>query len=118
MDNGENAGRARPPAEPALPHPNCYWVVPGKLLAGEHPAGVTPSETKQHLDQLLAAGIQCFIDLTMPDELEPYDIELPIAVEYIRKPIRDHGVPLRPEHMVDIQSCLDHAMRTGQRTYV
>ena len=50
----------------------------------------------------------------MPDELEPYDVELPIDVEYIRKPIRDHSVPARREHMVDIQACLEHAMRTGQ----
>jgi ADP-ribosyl-[dinitrogen reductase] hydrolase len=93
-------------------------VLPGNLLAGEHPIGSTPQETRRRLERLLAVGIECFIDLTMPEELASYDIDLPISVEYIRKPIRDHGVPARREHMVDIQACLDHAVRTGQRTYV
>ena len=101
-----------------LPLPNSYWVLPGQLLAGEHPAGMTPADTQQRLKALLGAGIQCFIDLTAPDELESYDVELPTSVDYIRKPIRDHHVPARLEHMIDIQACLDHAMRTGQRTYV
>jgi ADP-ribosylglycohydrolase len=101
-----------------LPLPNTYWVLPGQLLAGEHPGGVTPAETQQRVKMLLDAGIQCFIDLTGPDELAPYDVELPMSVEYIRKPIRDHHVPARREHMIDIQACLDHAVRTGQRVYV
>jgi ADP-ribosylglycohydrolase/protein-tyrosine phosphatase len=101
-----------------VPLPNSYWVLPGQLLAGEHPAGATPGETEERLKVLLDAGIQCFIDLTAPNELAAYDVELPINVEYIRKPIRDHQVPARKEHMIDIQACLDHAVRTGQRTYV
>lgn len=102
----------------APPLPNCYWVVPGLLLAGEHPGGATPEETQERLQRLLDAGIECFVDLTMPDEMPPYDVALPIAAEYIRKPIRDHNVPARREHMIDIQACLDHAMRSGQCTYV
>lgn len=105
-------------AAPDLPLPNTYWVLPGQLLAGEHPAGATPAETQQRLKVLLDAGIQCFIDLTGPNEMAAYDVELPMSVDYIRKPIRDHQVPARIEHMVDIQACLDHAMRTGQRAYV
>jgi ADP-ribosylglycohydrolase len=101
-----------------VPLPNSYWVLPGQLLAGEHPAGATPGETQERLKTLLDAGIQCFIDLTSPSEVPAYDVELPVSVDYIRKPIRDHQVPARQEHMVDIQACLDHAMRTGQRTYV
>jgi hypothetical protein len=42
-------------AEP-LPHGDCYWVLPGRLLAGAYPA--------MHLAALLEAGIDCFIDLT------------------------------------------------------
>ncbi len=113
-------GTHEPPAVagPALPLPNSYWVIPGQVLAGEHPGGATREETRERLAKLTGAGIECFIDLTQPDELDPYDTELPIAVEYIRKPIRDHGLPARREHMVDIQACLDHAVRTGQPTYV
>ncbi len=45
------------------------------------------------LGALLDAGFDAFIDLTEPDELEPYDADLPIDVDYVRKPIRDHGIP-------------------------
>jgi ADP-ribosyl-[dinitrogen reductase] hydrolase len=104
-------------AEP-LPLPNSYWVIPGKLLAGEHPAGTTREETQQRIQQLLDAGIRCFIDLTMPEEMAQYDMDLPMSVEYIRKPIKDHAVPARREHMLDIQACLEYALRARQPTYV
>jgi ADP-ribosylglycohydrolase len=101
-----------------LPLPNTYWVVPGRLLAGEYPGGQTPEETRQRLDKLQAAGIRCFIDLTQPDELAPYDIELPLSVEYHRLPIRDHGLPAKRDHMTEIQAILDHSLRSGAPTYV
>ena len=35
------------PAVPdSLPLANCYWVLPGELLAGEHPHGATPELTR------------------------------------------------------------------------
>jgi ADP-ribosyl-[dinitrogen reductase] hydrolase len=105
-------------ADNALPLPNTYWVVPGVLLAGEHPGGEGPEETRERVQKLVGAGVQCFIDLTHPNELDAYDHELPIAVDYMRKPIRDHGLPARPEHMIDIQACIDHALRSGMLTYI
>jgi ADP-ribosylglycohydrolase/protein-tyrosine phosphatase len=118
MRDPSATGKSRVVADVPPPFPNSYWVLPGKLLAGEYPGGETREETRKRVQQLLAAGIECFIDLTMPDELTPYDLELPISVEYIRKPIKDHGLPARREHMLDIQACLEYAMRAGQRTYV
>jgi len=100
------------------PLPNSYWVVPGKVLAGEHPAGRTSEETVERVQKLLAAGVGSFIDLTMPDELEAYDSELPVDVVYLRKPIRDHGIPARPEHMADILGCIDHFVRSRRLVYV
>jgi ADP-ribosyl-[dinitrogen reductase] hydrolase len=100
------------------PIPNSYWVIPGKLLAGEHPGGHSPQETQERLQRLLDAGISCFVDLTMPDELEPYDTELPLEVDYIRKPIRDHGVPARREHMMEILQCVERALQTNRAVYV
>jgi ADP-ribosylglycohydrolase/protein-tyrosine phosphatase len=88
------------------------------MLAGEYPGGATREETEQRLKKLVAAGVGCFIDLTLPDELEPYDHLLPVEVEYMRKPIRDHGVPARPEHMAEIQMCVDQAMRLRQLVYI
>ncbi|HEU4626154.1 MAG TPA: ADP-ribosylglycohydrolase family protein [Steroidobacteraceae bacterium] len=108
----------RTPALPPLPFPNAYWVIPGKLLAGEHPGGGTREETQKRLQKLLDVGVTCFIDLTMPDELPSYDMDLPMSVEYIRKPIKDHAVPARREHMLDIQASLDYAVRSGQTAYV
>jgi ADP-ribosylglycohydrolase len=117
MSSAVTPGGGRNAAE-APPLPNSYWVIPGKLLAGEHPAGSTVRETQERVQKLLAAGIDCFIDLTLPEEMPPYDMELPISVEYIRKPIRDHSVPARREHMMDIQACVDRALRAGHKTYV
>ena len=118
MPEGMKPETPAPAAEQATPLPNCYWVIPGQLLAGEYPGGQTREETEQRLGKLLAAGVGCFIDLTQPDELDAYDHLLPPDVDYMRKPVRDHGVPARRDHMADIQMCIDHAMRVGRLVYV
>src|SRR5258708_23519110 len=109
------------PAEtPELPLPNSYWVLPGKLLAGEHPrrGANTLIEARERLRALMDAGIDCFLDLTMPDELEPYERELPPGVQYVRRPIRDHSIPAQPEHMVEILGFIERALREKRRIYV
>ena len=58
--------------EPAKPDPNTYWVVPGKLLAGEYPGAPDSEEARRRLRRFLAAGVRHFIDLTEVAELEPY----------------------------------------------
>jgi len=45
---------------------------------------------------LLASGVDCFVDLTMPQELEAYDADLPPEAEYLRESIQDHSVPTAP----------------------
>ncbi|HEY2035975.1 MAG TPA: ADP-ribosylglycohydrolase family protein [Steroidobacteraceae bacterium] len=104
--------------EPASPLPNTYWVLPGLLLAGEHPAGLTPEATRQRVSTLLGAGIECFLDLTHPSEIDPYDQVLPFQIEYLRKPIRDHSLPEKREHMMEILDCLHDALRSGRPAYV
>ncbi|MBW4050345.1 MAG: hypothetical protein HIU85_02625 [Proteobacteria bacterium] len=104
--------------EVAPPPSNTYWAIPGLLLAGEHPSGLTNDATRQRVSVLLAAGIECFLDLTHPSEVEPYDQALPFHIEYLRKPIRDHGLPERREHMMEILDCLHDALRSGRRAYV
>lgn len=105
-------------ATPAPPLPNSYWVFPGRLLAGEHPAGPTSESTRERLARLLAAGIECFIDLTEPAETDSYDAALPLSIDYQRKPIADHGVPGRREHMLEILDCLRDALRQARPVYV
>lgn len=63
----------------ALPHPHCYWLLPGRVLAGEHPAA--------HLDRLEAAGVTHFVDLT---EHQRYT---PRRARHHAHPITDFGIP-------------------------
>ena len=65
------------------PIPNSYWVVPGRLLAGEYP-GVTPRRTMlENMHVLLDAGVTHFIDLTEEGVDAPYSVAL--AVEANRR---------------------------------
>ncbi|MGH8299186.1 MAG: ADP-ribosylglycohydrolase family protein [Steroidobacteraceae bacterium] len=104
--------------EVVRPLPNTYWALPGLLLAGEHPAGLTDDATRQRVSTIVAAGIDCFLDLTHPSEIEPYDQALPFHIEYLRKPIRDHGLPEKREHMMEILDCLHDALGSGRHVYV
>jgi ADP-ribosylglycohydrolase len=103
---------------PSPPLPNSYWVLPGKLLAGEHPGGASSTVTRTRLERLLGAGIDCFVDLTEPSEVPPYDVLLPAGVPYYRKPIPDHSLPGRRRHMIDILQAVDEALGAGRRVYV
>jgi ADP-ribosyl-[dinitrogen reductase] hydrolase len=104
----------------SIPTPlrNSYWVLPGKVLAGEHPSGTNREATRERLQRLIEAGVECFIDLTESGEVKPYDGELPFSIEYLRKPIRDHGVPAQRLHMVEILDCLHDTVRSGRCVYV
>ncbi len=109
---------SRPP-----PLPNSYWVVPDRLLAGEYPTGGSDDATQERLQLLLAAGIDCFIDLTEPGERDTYEYLLPgpyspQAVVYVRKPIRDHGLPESPGQMEEILDELDSALAEGRSVYL
>jgi len=112
----------RPKAE-LPPIENAYWVEPGRLLAGEYPGGEPEEEARRRLGRLLAAGIDFFVDLTQPGELDPYEHWLPGpygpgAVVHVRKPIRDHALPERAAHMTEILDEIDTALDAGRRVYV
>jgi len=92
--------------------------VPGRLLAGEYPGADTPELTSARLQRLLGAGVRCFIDLTQPGEVAPYESALPQSVDYLRKPIPDHGIPAEPGHMAEILGCLHDALRVGRVVYL
>lgn len=98
--------------------PNSYWVLPGQLLAGEYPGAAEPGSSRERIERLLAAGIDCFIDLTQEQELPPYTELLPASVRHYRRPIRDHAIPSQPEHMRDILEVIESALRSGRRVYV
>jgi ADP-ribosyl-[dinitrogen reductase] hydrolase len=105
-------------ARPATPLPNTYWVVPGQVLAGEYPGAPDRAESRLRLARLIDAGVGCFLDLTQPDELPPYHADLPLAIEYLRKPIADHGIPEVAQQMAEILQCLRQALSAHRVVYV
>lgn len=107
-----------PSTPQGLPLGNYYWVLPAKVLAGEHPAAASPEATRARLASLLAAGVSCFIDLTEPEEYTDYAPQLPPAVTYHRKPIRDHGIPGTAAVMAEILECVREALRQDRLVYL
>lgn len=111
---------------PTIPFPNSYWVRPGQILAGEHPALLDPAGNRERMRRILALGIAACIDLTEPDEtadLEPY---LPIAQQilgagrtlgYCRIAIPDMGVPT-PAEMQRALDTIDQAISAGGALYI
>ncbi len=107
------------------PHDNCYWLVPGRIMAGEYPRTATESESRAKIAGILAAGIRQFIDLTEPSEpLAKYDRVLAaeaersaIASHHARFPIRDLSVP-PAAYMVTILRAIHSAYVGGLPVYV
>jgi hypothetical protein len=108
--------------QPPKPDPNSYWVVPGKLLAGEYPGGPDSEEARRRLRRFLAAEVRHFIDLTEVGELTPYaellTEEAGSGTSYERFPIRDVSVPDEPKTVAKIIAAIDRAMAEGRITYV
>ena len=64
----------------ARPHANCYWLVPGLVLAGEHPGAITAADVPGRVGALLDAGIRQFVDLTEEGERPaPYASSAPAS---------------------------------------
>jgi rhodanese/phosphatase family protein len=110
--------------EHARPIANCYWVEPGRLLAGEYPGAPDEAETRRKVRKFLEAGITFFLDLTAEDPLIPYEPCLReeaarrgVTVEHRRMPIRDLSVPGLAE-MANILETIDGALASGCAVYV
>jgi hypothetical protein len=114
-----------------IPHPNCYWAEPGRLLAGEYAGSSKPAAARQKIGSLLDVGIRFFLDLTESGErtgsglLMPYSDLLAseaqirgIDVRYCRMSIRDLSVPLPPSSMVGILDAIDTELGQGNAVYV
>ena len=87
-----------------------YWVVPGRLCAGEYPL--------EQLELLQAAGIDTFVDLTEEGEygVPPY-AGLVDGAECVRFAIPDRGVPTT-EEMTAILDYVDSSLADGRTVYV
>ena len=107
------------------PHDNCYWLLPGRFLAGEYPGQVDPQRQVARLTALLEAGVRQGLDLTDPAEsLPPYapsmreiartrGVELGIE----RIAIADFGVPA-PATMRHILDTLAAALGRRDTVYL
>jgi hypothetical protein len=107
------------------PIDDSYWLVPGRLLAGEYPGAKTKSEARRKLRSFLDAGVDFFLDLTDEGEgLEPYASLLQEEamgrdrrVIYERLPIPDMDTPTT-ERMREIQQTIAAALEAGRTVYV
>jgi len=100
------------------PLPNTYWVIPGRLLAGEYPSGSEESLAGARLQRLGAAGIDYFVDLTEHGELPGYSHLLPFRTRYLRSEIADTWVPNNVSQMQGLLSDIREALAAGRRIYV
>jgi hypothetical protein len=108
------------------PIPDSYWLLPGRLLAGEYPGARSDAQARQKLACLQQAGVTFFLDLTEPGEygLKPYapflqELARPDGRPSVhrRMPIPDGGTPSVPE-MARILDTVDNALEQGHTVYV
>ena len=103
---------------PLQPIKYCYWVEPGKLLAGEYPRNKDKAASILKIQDLKAAGVSAFIDLTEADEgLAHYDKLLGETL-YQRFPLPDVSVPDAPETTSAVLDAIDEHIRQGRIVYI
>lgn len=105
---------------PGRPFANSYWLLPGRLLAGEHPDPGAREVLALRLQGLQAAGITCCIDLSggAPSGLDY--VPLPVGGRPARReswPIEDFGVP-SVARMRRILDAIDGALEAGDGVYL
>lgn len=100
------------------PIDNCYWVLPGRFLAGEYPASIMQgSDAWKKSNDLVNAGVSVFVDLTEPGELHPYAHKIG-AAKHLRFPIRDHSVPKSDQQIQGTLDAVDDHLNRGDMVYV
>ena len=108
------------------PIPDSYWLVDGKLLAGEYPATSNPAATREKLAKFLDAGIRTFVDLTEHrDYLAKYDEALRaladergIETRHIRFGIPDLCIPSDPSLTRRVLDTIRDEIAKGRPVYV
>ncbi len=112
------------------PHANCYWLVPGRVLAGQypvedHPADHNPRVLARQMQALLDAGVTHCIDLTHESEALPaYAAALAqagaargVVASAQRHSVADFGVP-SVAGMRRTLAAIDAALVSGGTVYV
>jgi protein-tyrosine phosphatase len=96
---------------------NTYWVLPDRLLAGPYPGRANEALIPEWIEQLLSAGITCFINLTEEGELTPYQSLLPDGIQHHRLPIRDFQTP-DSAYLKTILDTIDQKLAEGCTVYL
>jgi len=105
------------------PHDNCYWLLPGRVMAGEYPGLADPQQQSRRLEAMVGAGVCVVVDLTDPSEgLPPYVDALRAAaqgaaIQCQRFPIKDFSVP-EAATMRCILDAVDAALAAGDTVYL
>jgi protein-tyrosine phosphatase len=103
-----------------------YWIIPGKLLAGEYPGAQDEQEARERLRWLLEQGVSAWLDLTEDGDegLRPYAellaeeaTQLGKIACHTRLAIPDFSTPT-PGHMERILGQLDELLDEGQTIYL
>jgi hypothetical protein len=100
------------------PFPNSYWVLPGQLLAGEHPAVTDRAESRDRVGRLRLAGLNSYIDLTEPGEQPEYRHLLEKRAEYVRSSIVDSSVPGNVAQTLELMRLIHTALASKRGVYV
>lgn len=100
------------------PLPNSYWVIPGRLLAGEHPSSMDRAEARARLGRLRLAGLDCYIDLTEPGERPDYRHLLSKRAEYLRSAIVDTALPRHVSQTQELLATIRAALARKRSIYV
>ena len=104
----------------------CYWVEPGKLLAGALPGRSTLIPLSQQLLLLHQLGVRQIIDLTQPGEnndgynaesLKRWNDSSRQELHYEQHSIMDMGIPSYST-MKDILMRIDECNQAGDAVYV
>lgn len=96
------------------PIENCYWVVPGKFLAGEYPRDKAEESSCNKILSFERSGITAFIDLTEENEGLLHYSHLLESATHHRFPIRDVSTPKSTDLTTDILNAIDyHILQNG-----
>ncbi len=107
-----------------LPFERSYWIIPGKLMAGEYPAVANKKEAYKKLDSLIDKGIKVIINLTEADEQNNEGVKLFEYKDYLKRegvevhrmPIEDLSIPSKSQ-MDSILKLIDDSLNNHKPVY-
>jgi hypothetical protein len=116
--NPDSPNADSPNLDQPRPLANSYWVLPGRLLGGEHPGACSEAEVPKRIQRLLDGGIDYFVDLTELGEMPEYRHLLPGRADYLRSAIIDTGLPADVAQTRALVSVLRSALARKRSIYV